>query len=156
MVDAEKLLWEALREGVLVATGRRGGADDVEEIPSVQWRDLTILDGPPRSGIPFARQRVPNVGRPVWTEVYVKRLDMREKWKADSGSGMKRKQTVAAERVCAEWLADLMRRGSREKPKTAYFKAATDKFSISRRGFDRAWRAAVEASGNIEWTKPGR
>jgi len=66
-------------------------------------------------------------------------------------------QTINQERLCERWLFDLMLGGKPpEMPKADYFKEAKKNFSVSRRGFDRAWGNALSKSDNADWSKPGR
>jgi hypothetical protein len=64
---------------------------------------------------------------------------------------------ISGEHNCTKWLTRLMQGGSDpEKPKAEYWNEARDKFSVSHRGFNRAWGTAVSESGNQGWSKPGR
>jgi hypothetical protein len=66
--------------------------------------------------------------------------------------------SAKAERDCKEWLANRMKgTAPGATTKRMYLKEAQSKFSgLSIRSFQRAWADAVNASGNLEWSKPGR
>jgi hypothetical protein len=68
------------------------------------------------------------------------------------------RQTVRAEGHCKTWLAQIMRSHpqGRLKPKAALFLEAEQKWSISRRAFERAWGVASVETGAVAWTKGGR
>ncbi len=64
--------------------------------------------------------------------------------------------SAKAEGDCLEWLTSFMALGAPSKPKAAYFEEAKERFNTGTRQFERAWRRAVERSGNFAWGKPGR
>lgn len=67
--------------------------------------------------------------------------------------------TAAGEHECRAWLASLMRAApsARTKAKSTYAAEAMRKFEgrVSQRGFDRAWRDAINETG-AAWGNPGR
>ena len=65
------------------------------------------------------------------------------------------KATIASQTKCQAWLVDMMRSGPPSKVKDQYFDEAQEKFSVSHRGFDRAWSNAASEVGNFDWQKPG-
>jgi hypothetical protein len=71
-----------------------------------------------------------------------------------------RLQTSArAERACCEWLSSEMKNSPdiRLKSKDAWWEATHERWPdrLSRRAFDRAWDAAISASGAHAWSLPG-
>ncbi len=62
--------------------------------------------------------------------------------------------TIAAERECAEWIAELASGGYRPAKKEAVRQKATAKWGqkLSHRSFERAWASAAPG----EWRKPGK
>lgn len=63
--------------------------------------------------------------------------------------------TIAAEKHCQKWLAELMRIGNPEKSKSDYSGEAREKFRVSGRAFVRAWANAITETGATGWSKPG-
>jgi hypothetical protein len=63
---------------------------------------------------------------------------------------------LQAEENCYCWLVKEMRSHpeKRPKPKSDFFGIAKGKFTCSQRGFDRAWRRAVQETGS-NWAKAG-
>lgn len=68
------------------------------------------------------------------------------------------KSTVSAEKACRERLINEMRAKSKpEKSKKEYRdQLRADIPGLAIRAFDRAWRAAIEATGKENWMRPGR
>ncbi len=65
--------------------------------------------------------------------------------------------SIGGEKKCERWLVEMMKGGkSPEMPKPDYLKEAQESFTVSQRGFDRAWTNAIKLSGNSDWSKPGR
>ena len=60
------------------------------------------------------------------------------------------------EDLCRKWLASKMRLSLTDKQKTKaqWFREANTKLSVSQRGFNRAWSAAIEDTG-ANWASPG-
>lgn len=80
---------------------------------------------------------------------------------AKSGKAAERVVTkVTAESACLEWLSDLMRAHPTRKlhTKDEYWQQAQAKWSgkLARRGFERAWDNAVQATNAIGWSASGR
>jgi hypothetical protein len=65
--------------------------------------------------------------------------------------------TIAAETRCRDWLAQQMKEYERRPHNKTWYKAqAQEKFDVGSKAFDRAWANAIAASGNTNWSKPGR
>jgi hypothetical protein len=64
--------------------------------------------------------------------------------------------SVAAETKATEHLTGLMKAGNPKQSKAAYREHLLPKFRTGKRAFDRAWANAIKASGNTEWSRPGR
>ena len=155
-----------LNAGTLQAWAHRTKVGDLFQIPPYVWsRDgiesVFALENNPISW------RNPNIiefsaavgghGSPVMVEgrvllsgsdvqTYVKQLDHGAN---ASGAG-----TSAAERECAQWIAELVSGGYRPANKEAVRQKATDKWGqrLSHRSFERAWASAAPG----EWRKPGK
>jgi hypothetical protein len=66
--------------------------------------------------------------------------------------------TIADERKLVDWLTGLMR-SNPDAPMTkaaARRLASNKQFNFSKRGFERAWVAAVKDSKAMRWSQPGR
>lgn len=66
---------------------------------------------------------------------------------------------ISAETACQQWLANEMRKTPRHKPepKASYEVSALNQFvGLSKRGFGRAWDAAIAETGVATWSNPGR
>jgi hypothetical protein len=102
---------------------------------------------------------------PIWTGILLERgnddsrphTTFDELLHQQESKGRGGKQTIRAEGHCKTWLAEMMRNNSqgRLKPKAALFHEAKQKWSISRRSFDRAWGVALVETGAVAWTKSG-
>jgi hypothetical protein len=120
----------------------------------------------------LARRAVPGRYDEIFIEAYLKRLwigrvnfaawltsnnrPLPEFWYPGGQIGTSKSSTIGAEGRCKNWLVEMMKNGSREKPKRDYLTEATTKFQISGRGFDRAWQAAIAETGNHKWAEGGR
>lgn len=102
---------------------------------------------------------------PMWTGIVLERginetgrLGMFDELLQQHERKDRGRQTVRAEGHCKTWLAQIMRSHpqGRLKPKAALFLEAEQKWSISRRAFERAWGVASVETGAVAWTKGGR
>jgi hypothetical protein len=102
---------------------------------------------------------------PMWTGIVLERginetgrLGMFDELLQQHERKDRGRQTVRAEGHCKNWLAQIMRSHpqGRLKPKAALFLEAEQKWSISRRAFERAWGVASLETGAVAWTKGGR
>jgi invasion protein IalB len=65
--------------------------------------------------------------------------------------------TVSGEHQCCKWLVGLMKNGKQLRTKRDAKQEALDKFDVSRKGFDRAWKAALKQSSDPHgWSRGGR
>jgi hypothetical protein len=64
--------------------------------------------------------------------------------------------TAGAERRCQRWLVELMKENSPQAKSEIFSKALSQFPNISKRGFERAWTAAIEETGAVAWRAPGR
>jgi hypothetical protein len=66
--------------------------------------------------------------------------------------------TAGAENQCRRWLADMMKKNlNKPRPKAAVSREAVAEFpGLGKRGFDRAWEAAVRETSAFKWKAPGR
>jgi hypothetical protein len=67
------------------------------------------------------------------------------------------KQSSSQEKKCKDWLIEEMQAHDiPPKPKKPYRDEAQQKFSVSIRGFDRAWADAIHFTGRLNWSNAGR
>jgi hypothetical protein len=64
--------------------------------------------------------------------------------------------TAGAETRTKNRLVALMGAGDPTQSKLRYRQEAERDFAVGKRAFDRAWVKAIEASGNKDWSRPGR
>lgn len=91
--------------------------------------------------------------------VRVRRKDVLRRWPpSNARTAAQPTTTVGAENQCRRWLVAMMRNAPlKPKPKARVYEEALKKFStLGKRGFDRAWRAAVLESNAEAWGAPGR
>jgi hypothetical protein len=88
----------------------------------------------------------------------VKRDDVLRTWPDRSISPVVRPTTKGAENQCRRWLIEMMQKcPSQPRPKAEVRKDALLKFpNLSKRGFDRAWDAAICKTNAQQWRSPGR
>jgi hypothetical protein len=66
-------------------------------------------------------------------------------------------QTIAGRSACQKWLVELMRKSSiPDRAKAAYREEAQGRFEVSMRSFNSAWAMAIEETGAVDWSRPGR
>ncbi len=83
--------------------------------------------------------------------------DIRISFGAYSLPGQVRKATISAETECGKHLIALMENGSSPTQNKGEYEAEfKEKFAIGARAFKRQWDRAIEATGNVNWNKPGR
>ncbi|HMJ27150.1 MAG TPA: hypothetical protein VK512_00330 [Xanthobacteraceae bacterium] len=89
----------------------------------------------------------------------VKRDDVLQRW-PDPSHARKPVQptTTGAENQCRRWLAAMMKNApTQPRPKAAIREEALAKFpGLAKRGFDRAWDAAIRETNARKWGAPGR
>ena len=74
-----------------------------------------------------------------------------------TGASAGQRQTMVSDETnCRNWLIELMEAGPPTKPKPAYRSEAGTRFGVGTKGFNRAWDAALDRTGNTDWSKPGR
>ena len=88
----------------------------------------------------------------------VKRDDVLRMWPDPSVPPTVRPTTKAAESQCRRWLIEMMEKDhTQPRPKAIVREEALLKFrTLSKRGFDRAWDAAVSKTAAGRWRAPGR
>jgi hypothetical protein len=91
-----------------------------------------------------------------WFNLYFNSAGIKTLWPCD-GKLRKITSTGNADHRCQAWLEQLMRNGRPAKAKEKYQTEAIAKFGgLSARGFERAWRAAIENTDAVSWSRPGR
>jgi hypothetical protein len=96
---------------------------------------------------------------PVFLDMRLNREDVLRRWPDDQEKTPSAKVgTVGAEHGCRIWLANLIKaKLHNPQPKHTLRKEAKGRFpTLSDRGFDRAWTAAISETGAVRWSAPGR
>lgn len=86
-------------------------------------------------------------------DVWCKRQDVQRLWRAPEAT------TIGNETKCQHWLEGMMRASplAPDRSKVQYRAEAIQMFPrLPVRGFERAWLAAIKATGAIAWSLPGR
>jgi hypothetical protein len=155
-------LRKLLASGRLCAVGTHHSTGTIGAIHRMQWlRTNQAIDV--QNGDLCDYQNPKYI--PIWTGILLERgndgsrplTTFDELVQQQESKGRGGKQTIRAEGHCKTWLAQMMRNNSqgRLKPKAALFHEAKQKWSISRRSFDRAWGVALVETGAVAWTKSG-
>ncbi|MGV7212496.1 hypothetical protein [Bradyrhizobium sp. UFLA05-112] len=142
--DAEAALWRALSEGHLMAEGvDADGA--VVEVPSRAWAHLRLFNDSGRETLRYVHSRTE-----PFTAVTLRRSDLLRLWPDPP-------VTAKTATGCREWLIREMQASPAAslKSKDEFFRIANQKFGISRRSFDTAWKMAIEITG-ADWSAAGR
>jgi hypothetical protein len=162
-VDEDKL-FEALPEiqgafvsGEIPVFGNTQNDPVPRELPVATWSifDLAVEE---KNGLVriFPSSSSANYEQQLFN-IRVKRADVLERWpdRSDKPTGVQT-TTAGAQNQCRLWLTDMMKKDpGRPRPKSEVRREALDKFqSLSGRGFDRAWDAAV--ANAPKWAAPGR
>lgn len=162
--------------GELVAEGTPAGGGKAVPIPRSLWqRDRTYIDllnGDLLEMDPQAEDHTTALSKPTFTGLMLLRpsmVDQSQSADADGhpasvarpGKAAKRVVTkIGAESACFKWLSDLMSANPTGKlhTKDEYWQQAQAKWSgkLARRGFERAWDNAVQATNAVGWSASGR
>ena len=130
------------------------------ELPAETWsvydlvieeRDGLIRIFPSNSGSSSPDEALLNIR--------VKREDVLERWPDPANPPrVVPPTTAAAENQCRRWLVAMMRENlDRPRPKAAVREEAVLKFKgLGKRGFGRAWDAAIREANAPKWRVPGR
>jgi hypothetical protein len=144
--DAEKELWRALSDGRLVAEALDAEGRLVD-VPQREWSYLKLFEDGKRDVLTYG----PLDNHQPFTSLKLKRDDLRRIWPATP-------PTSKGETDCRKWLISLMAASPKKKPKSklALLKEAQTKFrGLGKRGFDHAWKSALEETGASTWGMAG-
>jgi hypothetical protein len=164
-IDEEKLfevlpeIHEALAAGEVSAYANTKGDPVPRQLPAETWSVYVLVvkeqNGliqvlPLNQGSSSDEQHLLNLR--------VKRDDVLRTWPDRSISPPVRPTTKGAENQCQRWLIEMMQKSStRPRPKAEVREEAFQKFPmLAKRGFDRAWDAAVHKTNAQKWRLPGR
>lgn len=152
-IEAGKLSISGIKRGV----GQRETLDTLQLAGMCIFFDVGNHGDVLASRLPGATPRLdPNPELPWWGNLKFHRDEMLAVW-PESTSADAARSTIAAKGRCRDWLISLMRGGPKNKTKTAYAAEAKSEFDgLSTRSFNKAWDEAIDRTGNIEWSKPGR
>ena len=92
-------------------------------------------------------------------DIRLSREDVLRRWPdAQSAAAPRELGTIASENACRLWLVKLMKANpNNPSPKEAMRKEAKERFpKLGKRGFDRAWSAAISQATAEKWSAPGR
>jgi len=131
------------------------------ELPAETWSVYELLveekDGLVRifaSNLNFSGPHQPLL------DIRVNREDVLQKWPdpANPARVAQPMTTKAAENQCRRWLVAMMRENpNKPRPKAAVCAEALAKFrGLGKRGFSRAWDAAIREANALKWRDPGR
>lgn len=145
---AREDLWGRLAEGTLVATAVQAGTECPVQIPAHEWPYLTATINNSADELRYKRARS---GR--YRDVTFLQANVCAIWKPETA----KKQTIAGERGCQQWLESEMRQSPNLRPKVkrAYMDDAIMRFGVSENGFRRAWSNAVTTTGATAWSRAG-
>jgi hypothetical protein len=141
----ESIVQNALMHGDLTALEFRPESGEVSPVPAASWR----IDGVQNEFRGNRDYRSPFKGVVFLEEAALDRLFAPH---AEA-------QTAAGEGRLTEWLTALMRKAPnlpRAKSEVKAEAKESARLHFSGKGFDRAWAAAVKASGAHAWSKAGR
>ena len=95
----------------------------------------------------------------VLLDIRLSRKDVLRQWPDDQAITPPRGVgTIAVENGCRLWLINLMKANpNNPRPKEVIREEAKARFpNLGKRGFDRAWAAAISQTGAEKWSAPGR
>lgn len=141
----ESIVHNALMHGDLTALEFRPDSGEVSPVPAASWR---------RDGVQNEFRGTRDYRSPFTGVVFLEEAALDRLFAPDAEA-----QTAAGEGRLAEWLTALMRKSPNHPQAKSEVKAEAKeraRLHFSGRGFDRAWAAAVKASGAHAWRKAGR
>jgi hypothetical protein len=160
--DAERNILNGLRGGSLLATGIQRGCRCRQEIPTLQWCDLSI-DYDKNSAVDKLSRRE------VYDRLILSREELLRLWPESPATDREetltsaqiegeqtRRATIKAETDCQKWLLELMKKPSEPtKNRDDYRTEAIQRFGVGKRSFKRAWDNAIRKTDNLSWSRPG-
>ena len=166
-IDDERLLAIVLEiQGALAAGEVRAWAhtpnDPVpRELPSETWAvyQLAIEECDRLLRIvPVLANASPDDARAL-LDIRLSREDVLRRWPDDKATAPSRVLgTVATENACRLWLTDLMKTNPNDPQRKEAVREKAEKHfpKLGKRGFDRAWAAAIGHASADKWSAPGR
>lgn len=148
--EAETDLWRRLSSDDVSATGLPMTEGVREEIPAFRWRDLKLYDERARMVV-----KDDAIIRSGFRDVALSSKEVMGLWPKPSTRSV---SLANAEVRCQERLEEQMRASPQVRTAskgTLRSNALNQIRGLSAIGFDRAWAAAVEATGARAWSHPG-
>ena len=144
-------LQSALNTGELEVSVRDPESGARFTLEPADWRGAAFRDQIIRGGV-IRSSACESIERHAGRRVLISKIDLERLLEA-----RKRRRPAADEKKCADWLVEAMRASpnQRIKPKREWRLEAISQFGLSGRGFERAWRSALQESG-ATWDHPGR
>jgi hypothetical protein len=144
-------LQSGLNTGELEASVRIPESGVMFTLEPADWRGAAFRDQIIRGGV-IRSSACESIERHAGRRVLISKIDLERLIEAK-----KRRRPAADEKKCADWLVEAMRASpnQRIKPKREWRLEAISQFGLSGRGFERAWRSALQESG-ATWDHPGR
>ena len=165
-IDEEKLfeilpeIHSALSVGEVSAFANKGNDPVPCELPAETWsvHELVVEE---RNGLLriFPLSSSSSAHEQHLLNVRVKREDVLRRWPAASSVRTSvQPTTMGAENQCRRWLAAMMKTAPNQpRAKAAILEEALARFrGLAKRGFDRAWNAAIRETNAQKWRAPGR
>jgi hypothetical protein len=165
-IDDERLhdivqeIQDALAAGEIRAWAHTPNDPVPRELPRETWAvyQLTIEHDFLLQIIPFRSSSSADDER-VLLDIRVSREDVLGRWPdAQSAAAPRELTTVGSANACRLWLVNVIKsRPNNPSPKETVRQEAKERFpKLGKRGFDRAWAAAIGQTGAEKWSAPGR
>jgi hypothetical protein len=144
-------LQSGLNTGELEASVRIPESGVMFTLEPADWRGAAFCDQIIRSGV-IRSSACEDIERHAGRRVLISKIELERLLEA-----RKRRRPATDEAKCVDWLVEAMRASpnQRIKPKREWRLEAISQFGLSGRGFERAWRSALQESG-ATWDHPGR
>ena len=144
-------LQSGLNTGELEASVRIPESGVMFTLEPADWRGAAFGDQIIRGGV-IRSSACEDIERHAGRRVLISKIDLERLIEAK-----KRRRPATDRKKCADWLVEAMRASpnQRIKPKREWRLEAISQFGLSGRGFERAWRSALQESG-ATWDHPGR
>ena len=166
-IDEERLpdivteIQSALTAGEVRAFAHTPNDPVPRELPSMTWAvyQLAIEEQDSLLRIIPLRASGSPSDEPVLLDLFVIREDVLRRWPdAEASTQPVKPGTIGSENACRLWLVGLMKtHPNNPRPKEASRQEAEERYpNLGKRGFDRAWSAAIKETAAEKWSAPGR